>query len=527
MAKGIKHASVGTILSQAEWEADASHALDSGTGFPGSPTEGDLFYRTDEHLWYIYDGSAWTIVNASPVKGASYVIFIDGSTIKAVNGTTGIVDHLGTDAATVIQAAIDAASGAVLLRAGTYNIPDYTILYARNGSMLVGEGANTIIKRTGTPSADNFLIYVVGTAETPLYNVTISDLTLEGNEQSSVHGIRTSYCERSLFTRLRIQNMGIEGGADEGIVMHIGSHRNIVSHNFFYRCGAAGVEICQGPADYNRVLGNTFVETPRYASEQAINLWAGGGEFDPVRHNIVANNLILNPGSRGITINKADYNLIANNKVINPVYAASFIDVSAAYYNQILGNTLVGGAASTTHGIEILPDGTALNLLIQGNTIQGFTTTQKFGIYNRAKGVLITANYFIDNYRSISEDAAATSQSFIQGNWFGNTLKNIGSISIVKNNFGYVTENNVLSNTFAIDSTGVKTVTIAHGCAYTPVTNDCAISVVENTAVDDWRYDLLKVVSVDATNVTVKINVCQSSATGSATAKIALRVGKP
>lgn len=58
--KGVKHISVGNILTQAEYEYDAGHDIESGTSFPGSPTEKDLFYRTDEHKWYVYNGTTWT-----------------------------------------------------------------------------------------------------------------------------------------------------------------------------------------------------------------------------------------------------------------------------------------------------------------------------------------------------------------------------------------------------------------------------------------------------------------------------------
>jgi ribosomal protein L12E/L44/L45/RPP1/RPP2 len=82
----------------------------------------------------------------------------------------------------------------------------------------------------------------------------------------------------------------------------------------------------------------------------------------------------------------------------------------------------------------------------------------------------------------------------------------------------------LLSGTFAIDSTGVKTVTTAHGLSVTPALHDVQVSVVEESNVDDWAFDLLKVESVDATNVVCKINVSTASATGSATAKLALLV---
>lgn len=49
---------------------------------------------------------AGTAVNAPGT--ASYILFTDGSAIKAVNDATGAADYAGTNAATVIQAASDA-----------------------------------------------------------------------------------------------------------------------------------------------------------------------------------------------------------------------------------------------------------------------------------------------------------------------------------------------------------------------------------------------------------------------------------
>ncbi len=70
--KGIKHVSVGTELTQAEWESATGHDVDAGTSFPGSPGEKDLFYRTDGHRWYIYDGSAWVQVSGYKEGARAY-----------------------------------------------------------------------------------------------------------------------------------------------------------------------------------------------------------------------------------------------------------------------------------------------------------------------------------------------------------------------------------------------------------------------------------------------------------------------
>jgi len=58
---GIKHIDVGAELSKTEWEDEANHEIVSGSAFPTipAPVDKQLFYRTDLHGLYIYNGSAW------------------------------------------------------------------------------------------------------------------------------------------------------------------------------------------------------------------------------------------------------------------------------------------------------------------------------------------------------------------------------------------------------------------------------------------------------------------------------------
>jgi len=56
---GLRHIDVGPELARTEWESEESHELIHGTSFPSSPTERQLFYRDDEHKWYIYNGTDW------------------------------------------------------------------------------------------------------------------------------------------------------------------------------------------------------------------------------------------------------------------------------------------------------------------------------------------------------------------------------------------------------------------------------------------------------------------------------------
>jgi len=71
--KGIRHLDIGTELTRVEWEAETSHYLASGTGYPSTPAEMDLFYRTDEHKWYCYTGSGWTELTAGGYSGGNLI----------------------------------------------------------------------------------------------------------------------------------------------------------------------------------------------------------------------------------------------------------------------------------------------------------------------------------------------------------------------------------------------------------------------------------------------------------------------
>ena len=57
--KTVKHKSVGTELTQAEFEATDAHEWDSGTVFPGAPDTGDFFLRTDSNHLYMFNGNDW------------------------------------------------------------------------------------------------------------------------------------------------------------------------------------------------------------------------------------------------------------------------------------------------------------------------------------------------------------------------------------------------------------------------------------------------------------------------------------
>jgi hypothetical protein len=81
---------------------------------------------------------------------------------------------------------------------------------------------------------------------------------------------------------------------------------------------------------------------------------------------------------------------------------------------------------------------------------------------------------------------------------------------------------NVLSSGIRIDSTGVKSIDIPHGLTVTPPIQNCALTLVQDTNVDDWACGFIKTIYADQTYVHCKVNVTAASSTSGATVKLAL-----
>jgi hypothetical protein len=111
MAKsGLKHIDVGAELTKTEWESEESHELIHGTSFPGSPVERQLFYRDDEHKWYIYDGTEWVSLQGGggmEVHGNEYhdPDFASEAALAAHEADTST--HGAADIADVADIAVD------------------------------------------------------------------------------------------------------------------------------------------------------------------------------------------------------------------------------------------------------------------------------------------------------------------------------------------------------------------------------------------------------------------------------------
>lgn len=94
-----------------------------------------------------------------------------------------------------------------------------------------------------------------------------------------------------------------------------------------------------------------------------------------------------------------------------------------------------------------------------------------------------------------------------------------------RGNLGFKTERRVLSPSFLVDAAASVTVTIPHGCSYTPSVHHCQLSVVDAAATG--FAGTAKIQQVDATNVTARVTITTAAAIAGATANLALAVERP
>lgn len=455
-----------------------------------------------------------TIINDGIIP-AGYIIFKRGNDIYARNGTTGVVDYSGSDAANVINnviANLPSTGSKIFIREGTYEttLSTPTILYKKSFITIEGSGYNTVLKAGNGVNAD-----VLSAERRNNQGVILRNFRIDGNKANNTSGrglvFTGYYCS---LDNIRIKDC-VGNGFDAEVPVRVSESMvdnyitNIMtSHNggtgFIWgtNIGGGGTDnyFINILSDYNDGDGIDFKTGPIYGWN--INTYWNGGD-----------GLIIRGAYSRLVVCVADAN--QKNGVI--------LYKTGGYDTMIVGGRAINNSRSSAgayHGFHFNGDG--VNTTFRG-TLIGCWATDMQGTKTQGWGVKLT------------NDTAASRNYVIGGDFSGNldgsveipTATGFENVMRVVGCNSPLLINDVYSPTFTIDSTGTKTVTIPHGLDRIPAPRNCQLTVVENTAVDDWAYNLLKVVSTDATNVIAKINVSTASTTKGATAKLALRVGNP
>jgi hypothetical protein len=167
---------------------------------------------------------------ASGADDFGYLIYLNGTTVNAVNGSTGQIDFTGTDAATVIQSAINSAptGSFIMIKPGTYVI-NSTITISK-AVRIVGSGVTS----AGTILQNNQNGVMILVTQGGAY-VRIEGLTCRGTGNSSDVGIQVS----------GVNNAVIRG------VLFVGHYNDLV---FSGTCFYCTVENCEWYSATNELI---------------------------------------------------------------------------------------------------------------------------------------------------------------------------------------------------------------------------------------------------------------------------------
>lgn len=313
-----------------------SNRIGGGGGGGGAfeDTDGDSVAELqDDHTDYL-GGDARNIGAADMTRqytesryGTVLVWKADDGTVYA-DGPTGTINS-GTNAATVINAAIDAlpaAGGRVLLKEATYTLSAPVTITTSNVN-LEGAGWGTILKAAGGLDDDVLRIGDDGTSE--VKHVTVSDIAIDGNKANQAAGTGLSVTRRVFEPR--VFNCNIHDTYSHGIeLVSDGTYFcawGVISSNRIAACDGAGVKFTGSKTRDHFISDNEI----RNSGSHGIDASAFGQNW-----NHFYQNGLLSSGSRGLVIGGKYCNATGNHFEFQ---AQGGILVNDGRHCSISGNT--------------------------------------------------------------------------------------------------------------------------------------------------------------------------------------------
>jgi hypothetical protein len=242
---------------------------------------------------------------------------------------------------------------------------------------------------------------------------------------------------------------------------------------------------------------------------------AAGGVIENV---IISGNQIKNNNQNGVKVYGASRRtLISGNIISFNGRHGVLADGSATYkaeYITVLGNTMIANSqeVNNTYDHVNFTANTAVthsildNNMIRGNSESPTSRGTRYGIQvlNSSLATMIIANNQMINS--------------------GNTEEINGVAANIVNNTGYVTDTSALSSVFDASTTGVRTITYAHGLPYIP-TKQSVSGVLEDVDGDNISGTVV-VKTTDATNVVFIVNILVAATIGLKRARIGVKINR-
>jgi hypothetical protein len=408
----------------------------------------------------------------------TYIVYIDGGTIKARNTTTGVIDFSGADAATVIQAAIDACTGGqgILLAAGDYYIattlditgtvdPRYGSAHPYIPPRLAGESKHST--RLIYDGADP-IIKAVGTSGYRVWGLTLSEIGLDGLGNATTAAY-LEYVNNAYLADITAYNFGNRG-------LSLKSSINVVAAACnFPHCGGLAAT---GAAIYSEA-GTTL---------QLIGVGVRGGtpwdgNAAHIQHGIVINGT-NNCRLRGVIVEEqGNSGLYAYGSILGLVVDECYFEangeraiyVSGANGVVLRDNFLFKDQQYAGGSYEVRLVGVVGGLL-EGNYITPDGTTQHIYIHTDCYDIALQNNV----------KAGAT--AFVSDN---------GVRTTYQANVGYVTANRGAATLLS----GTTSLAVSHGLSVTPTIVN--ITFAEQGTADYGRWWIS---AVGATQFTLNVS---------------------
>lgn len=454
----------------------------------------------------------------------SYLIFKDSKGLtNAKNGYNGNVDFSNNDTSIVIQNVINAltSGGKIFIKAGIYAISQ--VIYITSNIIVEGEGIDKTILETSDQT------YIMTSNWILKNDIKIKDVQFKSSSASTSALVYIKNCNE-----IHIDRCKFDGGNDAGLSLskcERSSITNCIATNAAHKAAGAGINvtgfggiISSNIAYLNKCVGIAVVQS---------------GNDSQYWECVVSNNICYENGTGDRTYPGHGIEIESSNRVIvigNHCYKNDQYGI-ISYKSK---NTLIIGNYTYKNDRNgIVPHGDVNGNpaeieecdLITGN-ITSDNTYAGIALWNAQK-CYISSNIVMNNGTGgITENenfSGFTNYNIIKDNDVRYQVIDqiiiLGDNTIVIENIGYITENSVLSDPFVIDSTGIRQVIIPHGLSITPEVQDCSLTVMKDTDVLDWTYNLFIVDKADSSNVVAKINITTASMTKGATAKLGLKIG--
>jgi len=308
---------------------------------------------------------------------ASYIIWKDGSTYYATNGTTGLIEIQSTDASTVIQYAIDKlvalpdVYGRVHIMDGEYIInqpiiPDEGIWIQGNGIkntiLKLGDGVNDDVIKDTRSFSNNKMFF------------TISDLMIDGNRDNNTagNGIHLYGSGSGQYWDVRMNRIEVIRCCENGIYLASG-HGVGILHSPSEFNGDCGIRIDGG--DYPFIAWNTIKGND------------GHGIHIGCTSAIIIGNEIEGNSMNGLVIESSSHDGIISNNIHNNDGDAIYL--KSAIRIRVIGNLI---QSNTGYGMNMVSPTT--DVVIVGNTFHNNTSGH---FYNDGTGIIIKHNIGCEN----------------------------------------------------------------------------------------------------------------------------------